>query len=103
MTLLKIVKVLTDELTVHGFRSTFRDWCGEKTAFSREHAELCLAHSIGNAVERAYRRGNALEQRRRILIAWEHFILTGQPPADGTALQASATDTINYRNYKETA
>ncbi|RVP80757.1 site-specific integrase, partial [Sinorhizobium meliloti] len=68
--------------TVHGFRSTFRDWCGEKTDFSREHAEACLAHTIGSAVERAYRRGNSLEPRRRIMTAWEAFILTGRSPED---------------------
>ena len=50
--------------TVHGFRSTFRDWCGDATAFPREVAEAALAHKVGNAVEAAYRRGAALEKRR---------------------------------------
>jgi integrase len=82
MTLSKVLRGLTKGYTVHGFRSTFRDWCGEKTDFSREHAEACLAHTIGSAVERAYRRGNSLEPRRRIVAAWETFILTGRSPAD---------------------
>lgn len=82
MTLSKVLHGLTKGYTVHGFRSTFRDWCGEKTDFSREHAEACLAHTIGSAVERAYRRGNSLEARRRIMAAWEAFVLTGRSPAD---------------------
>lgn len=82
MTLSKVLHRLAKGYTVHGFRSTFRDWCGEKTDFSREHAEACLAHTIGSAVERAYRRGNSFESRRRIMAAWEAFILTGRSPAD---------------------
>lgn len=82
MTLSKVLHGLCKGYTVHGFRSTFRDWCGEKTDFSREHAEACLAHTIGSAVERAYRRGNSLEPRRRIMTAWEAFILTGRSPED---------------------
>lgn len=82
MTLSKALHGLRKGYTVHGFRSTFRDWCGEKTDFSREHAEACLAHTIGSAVERAYRRGNSLERRRRIMNAWETFILTGESPGD---------------------
>ena len=47
------------DTTVHGFRSSFRDWCGEETSFPREIAEQCLAHATGSAVEQAYRRGDA--------------------------------------------
>ena len=61
------------DLTVHGFRSTFRDWCGEATNFEREVAEAALAHSVGNAVERAYRRGDALQKRRTLMEAWAQF------------------------------
>src|SRR5262245_48361597 len=50
-------------VTVHGFRSAFRDWCGEMTGFPREIAEAALAHIVGDATERAYRRGDALEKR----------------------------------------
>lgn len=49
------------DITVHGFRSTFRDWAGETTQFSREEAELALVHTVASAVERAYRRGRALD------------------------------------------
>lgn len=58
----------------HGFRSSFRDWCGECTSFPREVAEAALAHIVGNAVEQAYRRGDALEKRRKLMEAWECFI-----------------------------
>ena len=53
--------------TVHGFRSTFRDWAGDYTEFSREIVEMALAHKVGNAVELAYRRGDALEKRREVM------------------------------------
>lgn len=60
-------------ITVHGFRSTFREWAGEATAFPREVAEAALAHLIGNEVERAYRRGDALEKRRKLMDAWAGY------------------------------
>ena len=59
--------------TPHGFRSTFRDWCGEATVFPREVAEAALAHTVGNAVDLAYRRGDALEKRRALMIAWSEY------------------------------
>lgn len=58
----------------HGFRSSFRDWCGESTHYPREIAEAALAHNIGNAVERAYRRGDALEKRRQLMDDWAKFV-----------------------------
>jgi integrase len=60
-------------VTVHGFRSSFRDWCGDETNFPRERVEACLAHRVGNSVELAYRRLTALEKRREILEAWSRF------------------------------
>src|SRR5262245_56752882 len=60
--------------TVHGFRSSFRDWCGdEATHFPREVAEAALAHVVGDETERAYRRGDALEKRRQLMDAWAVF------------------------------
>ena len=59
-----------DAFTVHGFRSSFRDWAGDCTPFPREICEAALAHTTGNAVERAYRRGSALEKRRELMDAW---------------------------------
>jgi integrase len=61
--------------TVHGFRSSFRDWCGEMTDFPRELAEQALAHTVGTDVERAYRRGDALQKRRNLMAPWADFVL----------------------------
>ena len=61
-------------VTVHGFRSSFRDWCAEETEFARELAELALAHAVGSEVERAYRRGDGLERRRQLMEAWATYI-----------------------------
>lgn len=62
------------DFTVHGFRSSFRDWAGETTSFAREVTEAALAHSVGDEVERAYRRGDALEKRRKLMDAWARYI-----------------------------
>lgn len=61
------------DITVHGFRSTFRDWAGEKTQFGREEIEMALAHTVASSVERAYRRGRALEKRRELMTAWAQY------------------------------
>lgn len=61
------------DITVHGFRSTFRDWAGEKTQFGREEVEMALAHTVASSVERAYRRGRALEKRRELMAEWARF------------------------------
>lgn len=66
------------DATVHGFRSSFRDWVGEETDFAREIAEAALAHIVGSAVERAYRRGDALEKRRELMCAWATFCERGE-------------------------
>jgi integrase len=62
-----------DTTTVHGLRSTFRDWCSERTTFARDVAEMALAHAIPNAVEAAYRRGDLFDKRRRLMDAWAEF------------------------------
>ena len=64
---------LVPAATIHGFRSSFRDWAGEETSFAREIAEAALAHATGGAVEQAYRRGDALEKRRGLMTAWAQF------------------------------
>ena len=64
------------DLTAHGFRSTFRDWAGEMTNFPREIAEQALAHTLRDKTEAAYRRGDALEKRRRLMDAWGAFCAT---------------------------
>ena len=64
------------DVTVHGFRSTFRDWCAEQTAFPREIAEAALAHVLTNKAEAAYQRGDLLERRRTLMDAWARFATT---------------------------
>ena len=61
------------DLTGHGFRSTFRDWCAETTNCPREVCEQALAHTFANNVEAAYRRGDLFEKRRRLMSAWAVF------------------------------
>ncbi|MGI2031389.1 tyrosine-type recombinase/integrase [Rhizobium panacihumi] len=62
------------DFTVHGFRSSFRDWVAEATSFQREVAEAALAHAVGDHVERAYRRGDALDKRRQLMDAWAIYV-----------------------------
>jgi integrase len=72
--------------TVHGFRSAFRDWCGDRTAFAREVAEAALAHIVGDKAEQAYRRGNALGKRRKLMEQWATFCTTPPSKADETTV-----------------
>jgi integrase len=65
------------DATVHGFRSTFRDWAAECTSFPREVAEAALAHIVGDKVEAAYRRGDLFEKRRELMEAWAKFCASG--------------------------
>ena len=68
-------RTTADTVTVHGFRSSFRDWAGNETHFPREIMETALAHVIGNQVEQAYRRSDALEKRRKLMEAWASYCL----------------------------
>ena len=61
------------EITVHGFRSTFRDWASEQTSFPHETCEHALAHRISDKAEAAYRRGDQFEKRRKLMEAWAEF------------------------------
>ncbi|MGF1552357.1 MAG: tyrosine-type recombinase/integrase [Paracoccaceae bacterium] len=74
MTLAAVLKRMgLDGCTVHGFRSTFRDWTGERTTVPREIAELALAHAVGSDVERAYARSDLFEKRRDLMERWAGF------------------------------
>lgn len=68
-----MIRRLNEDVTVHGFRSCFRDWVSEETNHSNEVAEMALAHTISNKVEKAYRRGNLLERRRQLLQEWQDY------------------------------
>src|SRR5262249_6927100 len=74
------------DVSVHGFRSTFRDWAAEQTNFPREVAELALAHRVGDKTELAYRRGDGLRKRYALAEAWSRYCAT--PPATGATVVA---------------
>jgi hypothetical protein len=75
----KALKLTAGEgVTVHGCRSTFKDWASERTAFPSEVSEMALAHTIGDRVEAAYRRGELLEKRRLMMEQWATFLTTGK-------------------------
>jgi integrase len=67
------------DITAHGFRSTFRDWCAERTSFPREICEQALAHTVGSAVERAYRRSDVIDHRRQLIALWATYCATPAP------------------------
>jgi integrase len=92
MALLAVLKRMNrGDLTVHGFRSTFRDWAAERTDYPREVVEMALAHTIESKVEAAYRRGDLFEKRKRLMNDWEEFC--------GRALRDS--NVVEFPNAKE--
>jgi integrase len=83
MAMLAVLKRMErGDLTAHGFRSSFRDWAAERTNFPHEVAEMALAHTVGDKVEAAYRRGDLLQKRRQIMEAWARFCATTRSPAE---------------------
>jgi integrase len=75
------------DLTAHGFRSTFSDWCSEQTNFPAEVREMALAHTVSDKVEAAYRRGDLFKKRRQLMAAWEQYCAK---PAGGAEVLALA-------------
>jgi len=71
--LMMLRRMKREDITAHGFRSTFSDWASEVSSFSGELRETALAHTIQNKAERAYRRGDALEKRREMMEAWASY------------------------------
>jgi integrase len=78
------------DLTVHGFRSTFRDWCSEATGHGGEVAEAALAHAVGDKVEAAYRRGDLFEKRRRLMEDWATFCARPAMPPEVVLLRRAS-------------
>jgi integrase len=74
------------DLTTHGFRSTFRDWVSERTNYPRDIAEAALAHAISDKTEAAYRRGDALDKRRRLMAEWARYCAEPIPTGGVVAL-----------------
>ena len=77
------------DLTVHGFRSSFRDWVAEETDNPSEMAEIALAHTVGTAVENAYRRSDLFERRRRLMADWAAWCATPRPATQPRTEKAS--------------
>jgi integrase len=76
------------DVTIHGFRATFKTWATERTSFPREVIEAALAHATGDKVEQAYLRGDGIEKRRRLMAAWSEFCERQQKQADVVQLRA---------------
>lgn len=93
-TLTAVLRRLGRSETVHGLRSSFRDWAAERTNFAREVAEAALAHTIGDKVEAAYRRGDLFEKRRRLMEAWAEY-LASPARSDGGEVVALSGNSQN--------
>lgn len=89
MTLTKVLRDMNAPCTVHGFRSTFRDWTAEQTSLPGEVAEAALAHTVPKAVEAAYRRTDFFDKRRELMDAWAGFAI-GDGGADVVPIMAVA-------------
>ena len=91
MAMLMLIRRMALGVTVHGFRSAFRDWVAEETSHNPDTAELALAHTIPNKVESAYRRGDMLEQRRRLMNDWEAYCFSEieKPEVSGNLRKAA--------------
>jgi integrase len=91
MAMLAVLKRIgRSDLTAHGFRSSFRDWAAERTHFPGEVAEMALAHTVGDKVEAAYRRGDLFQKRRQLMEAWARFCKTARPQAEVIAISSCA-------------
>lgn len=87
MALSSVVKRMEIDAVPHGFRSTFRDWCSEHTNYPTAVAEMALAHTIGNKVEAAYRRGDLLAKRTKLMNEWAKYCHTPQVNGDVISLR----------------
>jgi integrase len=80
-----------DDLTIHGFRSSFRDWAAERTGFPAEVAEMALAHAVGDKVEAAYRRSDLFQKRRQLADAWAKFCTAPAPVGNIVAIRSATS------------
>lgn len=86
-----------ENITVHGFRATFRMWCGDNDIASREIAEMCLAHAVGNRVELAYNRSTALERRRSAMKTWAEYCGSSRASAMDEDIRINDLTNANLR------
>lgn len=89
MSLTAVMRRMGLSAVPHGFRSTFSDWCAERTATPAEVREMALAHAVGDKTEEAYRRGDLFEKRRQLMEMWADFLAT--PPAKGNVVEMKKT------------
>ena len=89
MTLTAVLRRMGVPVTAHGFRSTFRDWAGETTAYPREVIEHALAHQLKDKAEAAYARGSLFDKRRRLMADWEKFCGEAMPVASVTPIRSN--------------
>jgi integrase len=81
-TMQTLLRRIRQDVTPHGFRSTFSDWAHERSTFNNHVIEICLAHAVGSGVERAYRRGDLFEKRRKLMQAWSDYCCSPAATAD---------------------
>jgi integrase len=86
-----------DKFTVHGFRSTFRDWAAECTNLPNHVVEMALAHTISDKVEAAYRRGDLFEKRQQLAVAWEEYCALAKTPGAIALLAARYVDSLTIQ------
>jgi integrase len=70
----RVLEKISPETTVHGLRSSFRDWAGEMTDYDDKLVEYAMMHTVGDKVERAYRRGNAFNKRKQLMADWSAYV-----------------------------
>ena len=97
MAMTMLLRRMKVDATVHGFRSSFRDWAAEQTSFPHEVCEMALAHSIGNKAEAAYRRGDLFEKRRKLMEAWASFCSTSH--TDNVAIDCTISTVPQRQSY----
>ncbi|GAB3290376.1 DUF4102 domain-containing protein [Parahaliea aestuarii] len=97
MAMAKLLKEMQPGVTVHGMRSAFRDWAAEETSYPNHVVEMALAHTVGNAVEAAYRRGDLFNKRRQLMDDWAKF-LTSAPDTDIESETGAASPTPNPKH-----
>jgi integrase len=85
-----LIRRMGQTVTAHGFRSSFRDWAAETTAYPNHVVEQALAHAIGNGVEAAYRRGDLFEKRRRLMDDWARYCSVPARGGEVVTLRTSA-------------
>jgi integrase len=90
MALLMLLRRRRPGMTVHGMRSCFRDWGSERTSYPDKLLELCLAHAVGDETEAAYRRGDGLQKRIRLMQTWADFLAKPRPPKGGEVADLKA-------------